>query len=90
MVKKRGRKSKKEIEKLISERIIRVLSEDDDQLYYCACSLVKPFGCRPSFWDLDRDEQRVIEREMVFRGIHPFQGRVFDLEIEKQLKAGLN
>lgn len=43
----------------------------------------------PNFWDLSRDAQRVVEREMVLKGIHPFQ-RMFDVEIERQVKEGLN
>ena len=43
----------------------------------------------PNFWDLPRETQRVIEREMIERGTHPFM-RMFDIEIDRQLREGLN
>ena len=45
------------------------------------CVLCGDVGIRfPSFWELSRDDQRVVEREMVARGIHPFMKRQWVLQ----------
>jgi len=68
--------------KRISKSRKKAKGKDESQVNFIVLSL-------PNFWDLDRDTQRVIEREMVERGIHPFM-RMFEIEIARQVREGLN
>lgn len=62
MVKKRVTKGPKKSKRVSLAEALKQAEAQDNYLGLC-------ISC---FWDLDRDGQRVIEREMVLRGIHPF------------------
>lgn len=76
MPKKRVTKGRKKPKKMSLESAIKLI---DEQANYVGLRL-------PCFWDLTRDVQRIIERQMVEQDNHPFKEQWY---LQEQLRENL-